>query len=247
MPAATSTRAVLFDLDDTLFAHRDAVERGLLAYVRGLGHPYDASDADAETAFWRRLEEQHYHRYLGGELSHEEQRRARAREYAARHGVTLTPEAAAAWFSDYFEHYTDEWGLFDDALPCLDSLRARLPGVRLGIVTNGELDYQLRKIDAIGIRDRFDAIVASGDVGITKPDVRIFQLACTRLEVEPEQAAYVGDRLGTDAIGAARAGLTGVWIDRYGAEVSESEHAAAEQLGVARITGLPALPAALDL
>ena len=247
MPTAASIRAVLFDLDDTLFAHRDAVERGLLPYVRGLGHPYDASDADAEIMFWRRLEEHHYHRYLGGEVSHEEQRRARAHEYAARHGVTLTPEAAAAWFSDYFEHYTDAWSLFDDALPCLDDLRDRLPDVRFGIVTNGELDYQLRKIDAVGIRDRFDAVVASGDLGITKPDVRIFQAACSQLGVTPEQAVYVGDRLGTDAIGAARAGLTGVCIDRYGAEVSEAERAAADEPGVVRITGLTELAAALGL
>ncbi|GAB3795689.1 HAD family hydrolase [Humibacter antri] len=245
MPTGASIRAVLFDLDDTLFAHRDAVERGLLTYVRGLGHPYDAADADAEIAFWRRLEEHHYHRYLGGEVSYEEQRRARAREYAARHGVVLTPEAAAAWYSDYFEHYTDAWSLYDDALPCLDSLRARLPGVLIGIITNGELDYQLRKMDAIGIRDRFDTIVASGDVGITKPDVRIFRLACTRLGVEPECAAYVGDRLGTDAIGAVRAGLAGVWIDRYRAEVSDAERAVADELGVMRITRLEQLPGVL--
>lgn len=161
--------------------------------------------------------------------------------------MTLTPEAAAAWFSDYFEHYTDAWSLFDDALPCLDDLRDRLPDVRFGIVTNGELDYQLRKIDAVGIRDRFDAVVASGDLGITKPDVRIFQAACSQLGVTPEQAVYVGDRLGTDAIGAARAGLTGVWIDRYGAEVSEAERAAADELGVVRITGLTELAAALGL
>ena len=77
--------------------------------------------------------------------------------------------------------------------------------------------------------------------------MRIFRQACSRLGLEPKHAAYVGDRLGTDAVGAARAGLTGVWIDRYGAEVSEAERAAADEIGVLRITGLAELPAALCL
>jgi putative hydrolase of the HAD superfamily len=236
-------RAVLFDLDDTLFAHRDAVESGLLSHVRALGHPYDASDAAAEVAFWRSLEEHHYHRYLGGDVGYEDQRRDRATDYAARHGVKLTSADAAAWFSAYFERYVGAWRLHDDALPCLDALSGRIPDVRFGIITNGELEFQLRKIDAMGIRDRFDAIVASGEVGVTKPDARIFEHACDVLEVDPRDAVYVGDRLGTDAIGSARAGLTGVWLDRYDAVVSDAEREAAEHLSVVRITELAELPA----
>lgn len=241
----TDIRAVLFDLDDTLFAHRSAVDAGILAHVRALGHPYDASDAAAEVLVWRGLEEMHYHRYLAGEISFEDNRRMRARDYAARHGVDLTSQEAGTWFASYFEHYVESWRLHDDAIPCLDALRTTFPGVRFGLITNGEEDFQLRKVDAVGIRAEFDDIVASGSVGVTKPDARIFELACERLAVRPAEAIYVGDRLGTDAIGAARAGLTGVWLDRYGATVADDEHAAADELGVIRITSLAELPPAL--
>ena len=159
-------RAVPFDLDDTLMAHREAVGEALLGHLRALGHPYDPSNADAEVAYWRALEEQHYHRYLGGEIGYDEQRRERARDFAVRHGVALAVEEREPWFRAYFERYEASWRLYDDVLPSLDELERRIPDVRFGVITNGELDRQLRKLDAIGVRDRFDLVVASGEVGL---------------------------------------------------------------------------------
>lgn len=241
----TLVHGVLFDLDDTLLAHREAVAEALLARLRVLGHPYDVSDADAEVAYWRALEERHYHRYLGGEIGYADQRRERAREFAERHGVTLALEEQDPWFTGYFDLYEAAWRRYDDVLPCFDGLERRIPGVRFGVITNGELDRQLRKLDAIGLLDRFDVVVASGDVGVTKPDARIFEIACERLGVEPAHAAYVGDRWGTDAVGAARAGLTGVWLDRYGDPLTDDERVAAGDLDVAHIVTLAQLPALL--
>jgi putative hydrolase of the HAD superfamily len=240
-------RAVLFDLDDTLFAHRAASEAGFLEHVRTLGHPYDLSDPASELGAWRGLEQKHYDRYLAGDIGFEDQRRIRVREYAARHGVALTPAEAGEWFASYSARYADGWRLHDDALACLDALRSRVPGLKIGLITNGERDFQLRKVDAVGLTNEVDDVVASGEVGITKPDARIFELACERLGVRQAEAVYVGDRLSTDALGAARAGLTGVWLDRYDATISETEREAAASLGVVRITTLERLPIALGL
>ncbi|QDZ16376.1 HAD family hydrolase [Humibacter ginsenosidimutans] len=233
--------AVLFDLDDTLFAHREAVGDAIVAHVRALGHPYVVSDAAAEVEAWRALEELHYHRYLAGELDYDGQRRCRVRDYAARHGVTLAADDELPWFEGYSVRYAESWRLQGDARGCLDALRGTIPGVRLGIITNGELDRQLLKLDAIGVGDDFDVVIASGDVGVAKPDARIFALACQRLGVRPSEAVYVGDRLATDAIGAARAGLIGVWIDRHGVEVAAEASATADELGVRCITSLDQL------
>ncbi|NNC13010.1 HAD family hydrolase [Planctomonas sp. JC2975] len=242
----TTIRAVLFDLDDTLFAHREAVAVAIVAHVRSLGHPYDASDAAAEVEAWRGLEELHYHRYLAGEVDFDEQRKSRARDFASRHGASLASADEMAWFDRYFEHYVDSWHLHEDVRPCLDALRANSPDVRFGIITNGELDYQLRKIDAVGLGDEIAEVIASGDVGVTKPCPRIFLLACERLGVQPAEAVYVGDRLATDAIGAAQAGLTGVWIDRHAVEVTPEASETADAVGVLRIGSLAQLPALLS-
>jgi len=128
-------------------------------------------------------------------------------------------------------------------LTTLDALAVALPRVRLGIITNGELDYQTAKLERLGIRDRFEHVVASGDVGVSKPDPRIFQLAVEQFGADAAvgSAAYVGDRLHTDAVGAASAGLTGVWLHRPGAPTGAGEMPDAAASRVLEISGLDEL------
>lgn len=232
--------AWIFDLDDTLFEHRGSVADGILATRARLGGAFAAADAAAETARWAQLEEHHYHRYLAGELDFEGQRRERARGFVEPFGLALDDAEASAWFDAYFADYVAAWRLHADALPLLERLEAT-PGTRLGIITNGDPAFQGRKLAAVGLGDRFDTVVASGAEGVVKPDAAIFRIACDRLGVEPGDAVYVGDRLRTDAIGAAEAGLTGIWIDRLGA-ATDDEAAAAAAAGVRVIRGLDELP-----
>lgn len=230
--------AVLFDLDDTLFRHRESVVAGIHAYRALLGGPLAGGDAERVAAHWNDLEELHYHRYLSGELDYLGQRRARARGFLEPHGLTIDDDAAAeAWFEDYLVHYRAAWALHDDVLPCLDALRP----ARFGLITNGERPFQQAKLDAVGLGGWLDDVVASGEVGVAKPDPRIFELACSRLGVAPAAAVYVGDRLHTDALGAQAAGLRGIWIDRHelATPALEADAAAA---GIPRIRSLRELP-----
>jgi putative hydrolase of the HAD superfamily len=241
----TAPRVVLFDLDDTLFAHRAAVAQGIEAHVASLGDPYRSLDTASVVALWHDLEEHHYHSYLAGRLDFEGQRQARARDFAARHGVTLDDDAASVWFATYFERYVESWRLHDDALPCLDELAARIPNVRFGLITNGDLAFQTRKITTVGLDARVEHVIASGEVGVVKPDPQIFQHACAVFGVVPAEAAYVGDRPRTDAVGAARAGLTGVWLNRAAVVLPDDEAAEARAAGVHEIAGLAELAATL--
>lgn len=202
---------VLFDLDDTLFAHRRAVEVGVVAHLRTIGLLSPHTDAAAEAARWSALEEEHYTRYLHGELDYLGQRRARATDFLAPYGVEFDTDAAAEeWFETYLHEYRAAWTLHEDALPALRSLSR----FRLGIITNGVTHFQKPKLDALGITRFFDHVITSGDFGAAKPHPSIFLHACAVFGVEPAEAAYVGDRLHTDAIGAVGAGLTGVWLNR---------------------------------
>lgn len=232
---------VLFDLDDTLFAHRRAVETGVVAHLKSRGLAGDPSGHAAEAARWSALEEKHYSRYLAGDLDYLGQRRARARDFLAPYGVTLQSDLdAEGWFEEYLHEYRAAWTLHPDALPALDALRDR----RLGIITNGVTHFQLPKIDALGLSGYFEHIITSGDFGAVKPDPSIFLHACDVFGVPPARAAYVGDRLHTDAIGASKAGLTGVWLNRSG-EPSESEVADASAANVPIIHTLADLPGRL--
>ncbi len=232
---------VLFDLDVTLFAHRQAVEDGVVAHLRATGLARDGGEHAAEAARWSALEELHYSRYLAGDLDYLGQRRARARDFLLLYGQTLETDAAAeSWFDDYLHEYRAAWTLHADALPALDALGA----YRLGIITNGVPHFQQPKLDVLGIADRFEHVVTSGEFGAVKPDPSIFLHACSAFGVEPRQAAYIGDRLHTDAIGAANAGLTGVWLNRHGSTSASDLHDA-QQAGVTVIESLVDLPRCL--
>ena len=237
---------VLFDLDDTLFAHSRAVASGVAAYRAAHGGALAAADDAVELARWYALEEHHYHRYLAGEIDYREQRRHRARGFVEPFELDLSNDVDADnWFGRYLVEYERAWELYDDTLPALDALEALRPDVRFGVVTNAELPFQRSKMDATGLASRIELTIASGDVGVAKPHPRIFEFACERFGIAPADAAYVGDRLDTDAIGAASAGLAGVWLDRKGT-ASDDEKARAAASGVRIIAGLGDLPTALS-
>ncbi len=238
--ARTVIHVALFDLDDTLFHHRQAVRDGIRAHVSST---LPGVDALAHLDRWDELEELHYHRYLTGELDYLGQRRARARDFMAGFDYSFASDAAAEeWFETYLLEYVRAWTLFDDALPCLRSLAAA--GVRIGMITNGIPSFQWPKLETLELAAHFEHVVTSGEFGAAKPDPSIFLHTCALFGVEPSEAVYIGDRLQTDAIGAAAAGLTGVWLLRE-REASASEVAEAAASGAHIIATLDELPALL--
>jgi len=243
--SAGAPSVVLFDLDDTLFDHQRSVALGVAAKRRVHGGAVAAADDAGGMRLWHHLEEVHYSRYLHGELDLQGQRRVRVQEFLRHHGEELDDSAADAWYADYLDYYDQSWVLHDDALPCLDALEASIPGVRFGIITNAELDYQTPKLDRLALSPRMRHVIASGEVGVPKPHPRIFQHACELFEAEPQRAVYVGDRLQTDARGAVDAGLTGVWLDRGVVVPDPDEVAEAQAVGVLVIRSLSELPALL--
>jgi putative hydrolase of the HAD superfamily len=127
---------------------------------------------------------------------------------------------------------SENFELFEDALPVLEELRA-VP-LRLGLVSNGIRD--LREFVAHHGLD-VDAIVGSRAHGFVKPHPTIFQAALQQLDVEPAQAVMVGDSLEEDVEGARALGMRAILIDRG------DRHPDVE----GRLTDLYGLPAALGL
>jgi putative hydrolase of the HAD superfamily len=99
--------------------------------------------------------------------------------------------------------------LFDDVLPVLERLR-QCRQFKLAAVTNGTAD-----LDVIGIGHYFHASLSAPRLGCAKPGAAIFHLACDALGVAPAEALYVGDDPQLDIEGAQRAGLRAMWINRF--------------------------------
>jgi putative hydrolase of the HAD superfamily len=101
---------------------------------------------------------------------------------------------------------------YPDAAGTLAVLRAA--GMRLAVVSNW--DCSLASVLAeVGLAAAVDEVVVSAQVGVSKPDRRIFEAALERLRCKPEQALFVGDSLETDVAGARAAGIRSLLLDRH--------------------------------
>ncbi len=90
-------------------------------------------------------------------------------------------------------------------------------GYRLALVSN--FDYAPTAqtlIDKHGLRPFFESIVISADVGWRKPKDIIFETAMNKLNIEPNEALFVGDNYSADVIGSKALGMDAAWINRRG-------------------------------
>lgn len=219
--------AVLWDFDDTILDYSSSDRAGAMRHFAAEGLPCD----EEALARWQSVTSRQFARFLAGELTFQEQRRERAR---AMTGLPLSDAEADAWFARYLAFFEQTCTAFPDVVPALDALP-----YRHAILSNSSTALQERRLTTLGLRDRFEALLCTDEIGCAKPDPSAFLIACDILGLRPGQVAYVGDRLDVDALGARDAGLHGIWIDR-------SRTTAPLPDGVHRITTLAELPALLQ-
>lgn len=197
--------AVLFDLDDTLLDYSTARDAGISAWVREVDEARHTGDA---VRVWRELEERHFRRYSAGEVSFDEQRRDRLRAFWPHLRQAADDELDRA-FAAYFVHTEAAWSPVPGAVETVRALADRMP---VGVLTNGHVDLQARKLRVLGIPDV--PLFASSELPAPKPDVRAYEAACTELGSAPFRTVMVGDDLTNDVEGAMLAGLQAVWFRR---------------------------------
>lgn len=132
-------------------------------------------------------------------------------KFASERGVSADDH-----FAEDFKHWclsmVDSFVVADpDARPTIASLEAAR--VRLSVLSNGWNPLQISKARRAGYGGR---VIASGDLGIQKPDPRAFAALVEDIGLPPEQCFFVGDTPGSDIAGALGAGLRAVWLDHEG-------------------------------
>ncbi|WP_330454143.1 MULTISPECIES: HAD family hydrolase [unclassified Streptomyces] len=223
-------RAVLWDIDDTIFDHTAAAATGMARHLAAEGLPPGHATADAAVEAWQRVSQRHWARFSAGETDWQGQRRDRAREFLGR---AMGDDEADAWFDRHVSHYESAWALFPDAVPALDALAGTY---RHAVLSNSALESQHQKLTVLGVRDRFESLICAAELGISKPAAGAFLASCDALGLDAHEVLYVGDEPDIDAAGATAAGLTGVWLDRRGLGGRPE---------LTRITGLGQLPGLL--
>lgn len=210
---------MLFDLDDTLHDDTSAYRRAAarvaaeLAAERGVDEEA-LIDAYVEEVgrFWGGLRADDLSANVG-RVRIELWRRALAR-------VGIEDEALARRCAQrYNEYRRAHFALYPGALELLQSLRRG--GKRIALVTNGFAETHHDKIAILNLRDAVDAVFVADEVGMVKPDPKLFVRACETLGSPPERGAMVGDRYERDIRGAAEAGLFTVWVNVRDEDVPE--------------------------
>lgn len=205
MTQADAVRAVLFDLDDTLIdwsgAQDAALERTLAQHLEPTGVPA----ACARTAYGEVLEQNHDDFLRTGRWWTPEDRFRRLVQLLGHDTAPLVGPMTAT-----FSEHVQDVAWLDGALDAVAAARNGDRGV--GLLTNGPVPFQRRKVDRLGVADRFDHVAISGETGLWKPDEAAFTAALERLGAQAEETLMVGDSLHFDITPAKRLGMRTAWI-----------------------------------
>jgi putative hydrolase of the HAD superfamily len=126
-------------------------------------------------------------------------------------GIHKDFEILAKWISESWWDYAQA-RLYPEVRKVLQKLREK--GLKLGVVTNGLKSDADKVLPQVGLANAFDIVVVVDSIGKMKPDKDIFLHALKKLNVKPQEALFVGDRIEEDYNGAKNAGIKALLIDR---------------------------------
>ena len=213
MSAATSITTILFDLDDTLFDHIGTAWATLAATAAGRATLRGVPVEDLYRRYSELLEELHL-QVMAGRISYLEARQQRFARLLAPYEPTVSAEAVREFAQHYYGRYQQLRRPVAGALALLQALK---PAYKIGIVTNNRLAEQQEKLRHLGMSELVDALITSEEIGVPKPDARIYQVALARLKARPAQTVMVGDNWQADVVGALAVGIRPLWLNRTGA------------------------------
>lgn len=226
--------AVLFDIDDTLFpttafarrARRNAVRAMCAA---GLDAPEDvvSKELDEVIAEFSSNYDHHFDKLLT---------RLGPRATEGRNSALIVAAGVAAYHDTKFRTIAP----FDDVLPLLDDLAKA--GLLVGVITHGLAVKQAEKLWRLGVAQVIDqrAVFISDQVGINKPNPKLYQHALRTLGLAPERTMYVGDNPEHDIAPPLGLGMKAVWASRA-ARRDPADHGIEPTHSVADFTALGTL------
>jgi putative hydrolase of the HAD superfamily len=224
-------RAISLDLDDTLWDIGPVIRRAEKELWQWLERHYPRIPAtftpDLSLALREQVISEHPH------MAHDF-RFLRKKVLTTMAETVDYPDDFVAEAFAVFDAARNRVELYPDVEPVLRELSLHF---RVIAVTNGNAN-----LETIGIHGLFHAVITAADVGVAKPQAKIFETAVREAGVEPEQVLHVGDHPEADVVGAIDAGLKTAWMNRSGAKWPE--HLPAPDATVSSVTELRDLLAA---
>jgi HAD superfamily hydrolase (TIGR01549 family) len=216
-------KAVLFDVDGTLFDRGLAQRKVLEIIVRQFSHIFGGFEMQCVAKAFAESDRITTEEFEAGAPSNS-LRRKRSRLFLQLLGLREDEDLADAITAAYVRDYPAVDAAMAGAVPLVKELSELFI---VGVVSNGLPDVQYRKLEAIGLQQVLSCIVLSEEIGIRKPDPRIFCHAVQLLQLQPSDCLYVGDSYASDVVGAKASGMLTCWLNR-GQSVTPSERAKAD-------------------
>ncbi|MBL6439761.1 HAD family hydrolase [Streptococcus suis] len=200
-------KALIFDVDDTLYDQIQPFERALERHI-------EVAREQIEPLYlsFRRYADEVFEATAIGKMSLKDSHIYRMKHALAdfRYQVSDATALAIQIDYDYFQGQIELSPVFPEIFSWCQA-----QGIAMGIITNGPYRHQLRKIRTMGLVNWFELehVLISGQVGITKPNPAIFQLMEEHLGMSGEDICYLGDSFENDVVGAKAANWKAIWFN----------------------------------
>jgi putative hydrolase of the HAD superfamily len=199
--------AIFVDLDETLVNYDDALGLAFMQMqVEGLLPAHPSSESLLQQ--WKSLRRAIV---LNGDSPLDEQRWHRASRFLASFSSKRqpSPREVSQFVDILFNRALSHCRLYPDVRELLETQQLNL----LGIVTNGDQEFQLAKLNAASWPLKLP-LFASMSVGFAKPDPRLFNIVASVMGLKPTRCIMIGDSIRLDVIPSMEAGWVGVHCNR---------------------------------
>jgi HAD superfamily hydrolase (TIGR01549 family) len=212
---------LLFDLDDTLFNHSEAYERGVWDTLQ----QFPELKAIAPNVFYKTfLKHNHllWGRFSSKLLNYHDFSLKRLENTLKEFNITVGKEVSLAIVKTFQCSYLDRIQPQQEMNEFLSELSESF---KLGIVTNGTVFNAYEKVHRLGLSPTFpeNSVIISEKVGCSKPDTEIFQHTLNVFESSQDRTLFIGDNYFTDIVGAKSLSLDTIWINKFGYECPQEQ------------------------
>jgi len=230
----SKVKIIFFDLDGTLHDFKYGSFKAISAVYQRISKEYGLEESELKKAYAGIITEIEKEGFVKSDWTSREYRGYRFKKLLAK--FNKTNDAFVEELVDiYSQVITSEARVFDDVIEVLSTLRQRYV---LWLVTEGPLDAQRAAIDTIHIGEFFEKIVVSSEIGKNKSTGELFAYARELSGYDAPDIRVVGDSYKRDVLGAKKAGLSAILIDREGKQLREERD---------KITSLPVIRSLREL
>lgn len=205
-----NVKGVLIDIDDTLYPYEPAHKAALTACHRKYcDRTHDIIEI-ADFDIWYRANRSAVTKALSPQGA------CRSRLFAFQamleeKSITGSYILAAELENAYWKTFIEQIVVCDSAMNLLKQCRKH--NIKVCAVSDMQAQIQIRKLAALGISQLIDFLVTSEEVGVEKPDKRIFDRALQKIRCDPNQTIMIGDSQTKDVDGAKKAGIAAFKVE----------------------------------